>query len=254
MRTGSAAALLIVAVASVSRAAPIVETTISSANFSRGYGNVAGFWGTSETSANNTGTTAGNFTFTPTVSGGGNSSYGPRFSGRVLSNGSSTSPSVADYGGVVGSFLVSVAATWTGGTPIDAQPSPNLRLRLNITSLRIWGVGYNGDSSPWTLNFNETTAGHTDSQTPVTSLTPVAFTSWWDSSQYSHVIWDPTDYIVSGTSETRTFTLSGSPSSSIDGFEIFGNVDFIYDAIPEPASVGFLAVVVAMALTRRRSR
>ena len=234
-------------------AAPIVETTISSGNCSFGYGVVAGFWGTSETASANTSTTSGSFSFVPTVSGSGNSSFGPRFGppARTLQSGG-VSPSVADTGATVGSFLASIAATWSGSTPVDAQPSPNYRLRVNITSLRIWSAGYDGDTGPYTQNFNETTAGHAASS-PSTTILAVPFTTWYDKNNYTQIVWDPSEFIVTGTSSTRTFTLGGSPSSSIDAFEVFGTVDLIYDAIPEPGAAGLaLTAMLGMALRRRR--
>lgn len=82
------AAVLVVAlmIAPAASAAPIEVHTITSANFSLGYGFLF-TWNDNETSAFNTPTTQGDFSFVPAVAGTINSGSGVQFTGRMLSDG-----------------------------------------------------------------------------------------------------------------------------------------------------------------------
>jgi len=227
--------------------------TIVSSDFSFGYGYTPpgipnGSWTTDETSGNNTSTTQGNFTFTPSVSGAVFGSVGPIFTNRVLANGS------VGYMGASGSFNATISGTYTGPTPGDADPIPNFQLSLVITSIRIYGAGVTGQSNT-DLGWSETTPGHTSSSSTI-NVIQVSGPSFNDAASYTQLTWDPGDFLVSGTSSTRTFALvSTAASRAVDGFEIFGRVELSYTAIPEPSTLALLGGMgLAMVLLVRKRK
>lgn len=249
----SMVALLVVASLFVVRAE---AASITSAPFSFGYGYTpAASWNTSETSGFNTPTVQGNFTFTPTLSGGGFDSTGPVFTGRVLGTGGGDyiATSIA-YPGVPG-LLASIAAAYTGPAPINAAPVPNYQIQLNISQVSIYGANYFPGFSASTLAFTELTPGHT-SNSPAISLNNDA--PIYKPSQVTQLVWDPADYNENGFTFTRSFGLLAEDESPVDGFEVFGTVTLLYDAVvpaPEPSSLMLLGLgTVALSLRRRRNR
>jgi hypothetical protein len=242
-------------------AAPIEEHTLTSANFSLGYGFTGTLtWNASEINPTlNTPTVQGDFKFLPSPTSGHNSAIGAKFPDRVLGDADDT---VADYGwsANAANFSVSLLGEWTGATPADAQPTPNYRLKINVTSMRMWGSGYDGYPPGQFISFSETTAGHPASS-PTQNVPVVSFVTWDNAVNYSQLIWDAPDYETIGTSFTRTFSIipssdgvNGTHGLAIDGFEIFGNVQLIYDAIPEPGSAGLIILTAMGALASRRRR
>jgi hypothetical protein len=221
----------------------VADFTNTSANFSLGYGAQATSgspWNTTETSGANTATTLGSFSFIPTLSGPPFSSSGPIFPSRVLGDG--------DYGvgrsGWSKDFLVSLTGSYNTALPVWAE---NVKLTLNITSISIYGVQYSGFGTG-TMQFQETTSGHTASSSAITlnvaadindpGISPFATAANW-----KQLDWDPADFAVAGTTSTRTFNLGTFTSTqgyAIDGFEIEGNVVLTY--IPEPMSVWLLGI------------
>jgi hypothetical protein len=247
----SMSAMLVVASLFVVRAEAV---SITSAPFSFGYGYTpAANWNTSETAAFNTPTVQGNFTFTPTVTGGGFDGTGPVFTGRVLGNGGGDfiATSIA-YPGQAG-LLASIAAAYTGPLPIDAAPVPNYQIQLNISKVSIYGADYTGFGVP-SLAFTELTPGHVSNSPAIAlpSSSPIQFAN-----QMVQLVWDPADYAENGFTFTRSFGLLAVNESPVDGFEVFGTVTLLYENIPapEPSSIVLLGLgTVVLSLHRRRNR
>ncbi len=244
--------LLVVASLFVVRAQ---AASITSAPFSFGYGYTpSASWNTTETAGFNTPTSLGNFTFTPTVTGGGFDSTGPVFTGRVLGNGGGDyiATSIA-YPGQAG-VLASIAAAYTGPLPLDAAPVPNYQIQLNISQVSIYGANYTGFGAS-TLAFTELTPGHTSNSPSIAlpTFSPVNIAS-----QMVKLVWDPADYAENGFTFTRSFGLLAEDESPVDGFEVFGTVTLLYDALPpapEPSSIVLLGLgTVVLSLRRRRNR
>jgi hypothetical protein len=227
-------------------AASAGAATITSGNFSIGYGfsatQTGSGWTTTETAAQNVGLT-GDFGLSIDPTSSLSSSGGPIFTNRVLQTGTNGSRS-----GWPTDFQATITGSYTG-TPADAASNPDYHIQVSITEISIYGTDYYVDG---TLGFNETTPGNTQSQTPQT-INSSSLTNGWDAAAYTQVSWDPTDVSVAGLSQTRTFTLSpSSRSQQVDGFEVFGNVVVIYNAVPEPASMGLLAAGGLLLMRRRR--
>lgn len=245
--------LFVVATLFVAR---VDAASITSAPFSFGYGYTpSATWNTSETAAFNTPTVQGDFTFTPTVTGGGFDSTGPVFTGRVLGDGSGDyiATSIA-YPGVPG-LLASIAASFTGPAPIDAAPVPNYQIVLNISQISIYGANYSPGFTASTLAFTELTPGHA-SNSPAIALNNFAPVQL--ASQVTQLVWDPADYAENGFTFTRSFGLLAEDESPVDGFEVFGTVTLFYDALPpapEPSSLMLLGLgTLVLSLRRRRNQ
>lgn len=229
---------------------------ISSTDFSFGYGaninNVANAW---QLQAVSSSSASGDFTFSPTVSGASNSSRGPLFTNRVLTN----SPTdQVNYTGSTLSFNVEVAAAYSGIIPLDAT---NVQITLEITSISIYGLRFSSTTpSPVNsiyLSFAETTVGHASAsdgqlmKNVFGSQTPL-----YTASNYTQLVWNPDEFSENGTSTTRTFSLAANSDLNqvlVDGFEVFGRVQISYDVIPEPTSVGMIVFAgLFVAGVRRR--
>ena len=217
---------------------------ITSSKFSIGLGFVnPGVWSNSETSSapGQTSTTQGQFSFVPTVVSGVGGTNGVGFTNRTLSDngGYSAYPSAGMVNTITGTYL--------GSLPLDAT---NVQIQMNITSLRIWACDYhnvhNGEPYKWA----ETTSGHNDSSPTQTTGGGLEYIA----ADYAQLIWDPTDFTTSGTSQVRTFrvTVTGPDAAylSLDGYEVFGNVVVSYE-VPEPTCFG-LAFCVLGHLSHRR--
>jgi hypothetical protein len=225
-------------------ASAIITNTITSADFSLGYGYVGvSTWNDSETGGANTPTTIGNFSFIPGVVSSHNSGSGPGFPSRVLSAGT--------FSGNGAGFTGTVNAVWLGGVPADTltnpEINPNLRLQVNITSIRLRVLPYSGAGNPF--GFVEITPGNGSSQPTVSgaiSTDPSLFGS------FTLLDWDPADFVLSGTNVTRTFVLTAPTVGElqIDGYEVLGNVQLLYN-VPEPAAAALVAVAGVLLLRRR---
>jgi hypothetical protein len=245
MKVSSAA---ITMVAGLAMAASASAATITSTPFSVGYGFSAqtNGWNTTETSWLNT-LPSTDFSFGISVVGGQQSNTGPNFTGRKIiappaggSYGESADPST---------FGVTLTGTYTG-TPGDVDLSdPGYQITINISQISIYGASQTTNSTQ-SLGFNETTAGHAQSQTPQTIA---AGTNYAANGPYTQAVWDPADYSSAATTQVRTFDLSPTGTIYTDGFEVFGTIDVSYNQVPEPASLGLLAAGSLLLLRRRRA-
>lgn len=245
------AVLCAVALASTTQAG-----VISSSEFSLGYGYTGiggGTWNTSETGDENTATTIGGFTFLPTLVASDYVSWdGPLFTDRSLTGGSSsgrcaysndkTDPTKVGFG-------VSIAGSWAGDDPADAAPNPDYHIQLNITSLKIWGGGYDIWGAK-EFAFRETTVGH-----GATSTYATLGSGYKTAAEYLQLTWDPDDYATEGIAFARGFDIVADAGFGVvDGFEVFGTIDVTYTVIPEPSTFLLLGsgVIAALAMWRRR--
>jgi hypothetical protein len=243
-------------VAVLALAASAGAATITSGNFSLGYGYANDHWSTDETSATNspnpnvylTGDfTLGDVAFTGIKASNG----GVGFADRVLGNNGTNNQSGYIGGGADAPFSATVTGSYTGPTPVDAAANPNYQVELNITAVKIYATQFGAGSD--TVNWTETTVGNLQSQSPQA----VGKAGVYDPTNYVHIVWnDPTGFLSpSGTtSQTRSFGLESNDAGNIalDGFEVFGNVVLNYDAVPEPASLGLLAMGGLLMIRRRR--
>ena len=239
---------VLVALAGLARPAGASIVTVTSADFSLGYGRTAAGWGTTETAGSNTPTTDGSFSFTPTVTGIAWTSVGPKFLNRVLGDGENVGGQGGDYVGDSYDFLVSIAGSYDLALPPGAT---NPQLTLNITAISLWAI--KSDYGVLSPEYNETTPSHTStSSMGVTLNDPADFSI---AANYKQLLWNPADFAVAGTSSTRTFTLGAwlSNENPIDGLDILGNVTLTYNNIPEPATMSLLALG-GLAMIRRSRR
>lgn len=226
--------------------------TITSDTFSIAFGktDAAAEWTTTENAATNTATAIGDFTFSPSPTSDIFSGTGPVFVGRTLSDGGATG-----YSGWSDGFVLNIAGSYAGA-PVDAAANPNYKISVEITNVSIYGAAYPGYGTG-TLQFSETTTGHTANSSAVdlqvvydpggsaSSIYGLGYASF-----YNLLAWNPDDYSVDGTSFTRTIALSPS-YASIDGLIVEGKVSVSYDAVPEPITLSMLAMG-AVALIRRK--
>jgi hypothetical protein len=229
-------------------AGPVQADTLTSADFSFGIGATgdgAAVWTTSENSSNNSPTTQGDFMLSPAAT----SSLGWSTAGCTFANRSMLSLSEYGMSGMIAdpSFGVPIVASYKGPTPANADPvNPNYQLTLEITGLGIYvgdfpeGVSTSGGVAQWT----ETTAGHSQAS-PLTTISPRNGNATLPSN-YTRLLWDPTDYSVTlsdlNGEVTRSFTIpvSGPLVTDYryaDGIEVFGRVHLSYNAVPEPSTV-----------------
>lgn len=243
----------------------IVNDT-SSFDVAYGYTDTSGGWNATETSATNTPVTAtngvpfnvGNFSVTVTANGSFFATVGVRFPGRVLSNYDGTNFPQESKTAYNNEFIVSVTYNGPAG-PLGTTPGSE-QVNLSISSISIYGLKV-PSLGTYSVNWDETTSGHIGSGPSVALVESGASNI---AANYTNVAWTTApDLIVvgsTGTTVTRYFEIppgSGGTSSqqsynSFDGFVIQGSATFSYD-IPEPASLGLLALGAAAILGRRRS-
>lgn len=229
--------------------------TITSANFSLGYGfnrlavGGVGAWNTLETSSQNTATTLGDFSFVPSLSGLEDTSAGLTFTDRVLAT-------TGTFSTCAYTMNMSLAGSWTGTKPVDAAADPNYRITIDITSIKVWGHSSNPTEGADKIKLTETTSGYEKADYAL--FAPLHGTMEGGNIQYvenwNQMIWNPTNYATSGTSFTRLLNVLNNSAADvpIDGLEIYGNVVLTYDVIPEPTGLLLLGTGSLLALARRR--
>jgi len=232
--------------------------TIVSSDFSFGYEYIRTSIGTAPftgewaaTTANNTSTTQGDFTFTPTVTWtpqGHFSTWGPVFANRTLTDGKAyTTNSSNAYGDASGSSAafgnVSIAVGYTGTEQVTD-------ITIEITGIRIYAASYTTLQGDNQIQWVETTPGVTASS-PEFNLTVISsFSGIPVASNYADVTWNPADFAVAGTTATRSFDLDTNNTRALEGLEIFGRV--VATVVPEPSAATLLGIVGMIALLRRR--
>ncbi|MFA5205121.1 MAG: PEP-CTERM sorting domain-containing protein [Lentisphaeria bacterium] len=233
---------------------------ITSSDFRMAYGaSVTGTnaWNDVETVSQNSPTTQGAFRFSPAP-------VGQSFSaGGLITNADGTAANgVAEPTSVCGwlapavGFAVPITAQYLGAAPGDAASTPNYRLVLEITSLRIYASDTaEGSDAGGYMAWAETTSGHTQEDNWIN--TPLDVPYYNALSLYAPVTWNPADYsVVIGLNDsyTRTFGIRnatfGDDWRHGDALEVTGRVLLIYDAVPEPAALSLLALG-GMVLFRR---
>jgi hypothetical protein len=247
------ARIAVVVVVVISSLLLVVEraaaTTIVSNNFSLGYGYKSPSWNTTETVSANTGVT-GDFTlnvaFQPSVAF--TSADGVTFVNRVLATSAEASTI-----GRTDQFSLSVTATYTGILPAGQTKLviDDIRIRAgNHTANGLSNVD-NGFSD--LINWFETTSGNAGSG-PATDL-GVRSDVYTALSSYNLVSWNPADIGVNGVTSTRLFDLNtnGELLAYLDGFEIFGHIEFTPEPAPEPSTQLLLAAGL-FGLMKRTSR
>ena len=252
--------VVLVVVALAGAATAVQAAVVTSADFSMGYGAYLGLpiWTTDETAAVNTPTTQGNFTFAPAPTGKRGGGFGPKFVNRILSTGVDGDNQCAVSFGTE-HFTVPIVASYNGPAPIDVDPiNPGYKLEIEITNISVWAAAYLGYST--SAKWDETTSGHTASSP---AITLIETNEGYNVEKYRQLAWDPDDYETSlgslNSSFTRMFKIipvvSGSDFRMVDGVEVMGRVHLVYNLIPEPMTVAFLAVGGFLAMLRpRRSR
>jgi hypothetical protein len=182
-----------------------------------------------ESSGGNSDYTQGDFSLTPAPTGSKFSGAGPRFPGRVLTNG---------WGGQgvgnVDGFSMPIAANYHGSVPAGAT---NVRLTLELTNLSIYGAAWNEGSGYTTiLAWNET--GVQTSSATILKAVPESEDTV--AASYTQLTWDPADSAVAytpGADVTRSFDLGTAHLNMLDGLEVMGTVHLSYEIIPEPSAI-----------------
>lgn len=257
----------VLALATGPDALAFLDATLTSADFSMGYGAdgiaTTNFrtasstrpWSDNENLANNSPTTQGAFTFSPQPLGGRSGGFGATFPNRTLTDGVDGDISAAVSSSVVPHFNIPIEASYNGAAPVDVvADDPNYRLMIEITRISIWAAAWPGFRT--SMEWDEITAGH-GATSPTVALIESNQSAL--ASSYTQVAWDPADFglplgSVNATA-TRTFTITpdtvGSDFRYLDGLEIEGRVHLVYNAIPEPASLMVLGLG-GLVLMRRR--
>lgn len=227
--------------------------TIESDTFSLNYGfnnngSNVGAW-TSNPSSSTTSTVQGDFSFLPSFTNPKGSDYGVTFQNGVLTNGAAQYSFAGDSNG----FVMTLNGSWNGPTPVDAAADPNYRISIVIDVISIYGLANASVSPSRNLQFSETTAGHLATSPSVTVMGVTnAPTGFMSATNYTQLLWDPSDYFTDGVSGGRTFTVTGN--RVIDGFQISGRVVVSYDAVPEPSSYAMLIAGLGVVLFFGRRR
>jgi len=201
--------------------------------FSMGWGWKSNTWNTTETSAVNV-SPGPDFVLNVDFGSPGNgtmSNTGPTFSNRVLG---AISTSTSHQCGYPPGFALNVSGQYIGVVPANAAANPNYKVKVVVDSLSVHSAPILLTAGQ-TLNFNETTSGHTQAQSPQSIPTGGNFTVL---SSWNKYAWNPTDYDSSTgplqQTQTRSFTLTQVSSADlvIDGLEITGHLELSYDAVP----------------------
>jgi hypothetical protein len=265
VKKGLLLAVVMSALIPVAAQAAIINDS-SSFDVAYGFTDTGGGWNASETSATNTPTTAtngvpftvGNFDITVSAAGSFFATVGVRFPGRVLTNYDGTNYPQESKTSHANEFAVSVTYTGPAG-PLGTIPgSEQVSLAIDSISIYALKVPTIGTSS---VHWVETTAGHTGSGP---SVALIEDNQSGTASNYTNVAWTTTPDLVvlgaTGTTITRFFeippgfgdTTTDESYNSFDGFIVAGVANFSY-AIPEPASLGLLALGSLAIFGRRRS-
>ncbi len=231
---------------SPANAATIISDSFSIAQgFAQNGALNSGLYDTSETAGVNVSPGA-NFTLSVSINAGTLSATGFTFVNGVLANLGGTNYSSYVDPGLVGAFLVTLDADYTGPTPGDAAPIPNYKLQLNITNVSLWAAGFEAQGLSGTLGWTETTAGNAQAQTPV-SIETNPGANWLTLANYNNVAWTPTGFESTGTNQARTFGQAQTGAGfAEDGFLVTGNIVLTYDAVPEPSTAGLIFLAVGV--------
>src|SRR5690349_8152782 len=169
--------------------------------FSVGYGfSPPGSWSTNETAAANTPTTApnpngstftiGDFQFTITVANSLNSSGGPTFPGRVLTDGDGSQMTAQSE-----FTTVTIFSQYNGTlTPPDAEPGPT-GFQLNIDQISVYAHKHPAqlggtDNEIWWIESTGTNPGVSP------SIFAPQSTSFFSASDYGQLSWNPGEFFV----------------------------------------------------------
>ena len=222
-----------------------------SENFDFGLGFSDGTWNFTENSGNNTPTTQGDFTFTPTAVRLNYSPTGPTFSNRTLTDGSGVSGVAYVSQDGVSNFTVDVTGSYDGIAPLDVNLlSPGYQLTVEITQLSIYGAResrFPPDPVQTTLAWQELTSGHGQNSpsVPLVDVGPAPATINI-AGNYTQLVWDVPDYSVPVTSLNTPFTRSFQILNSsvndyrlIDGLEVKGRVILTYNSIAPAEDADF---------------
>ena len=265
-KTYCCALLVLVSLVNVSSA-----LEISSGNFSMGYGvtlnNATGFTTTETSGVNTPNPSPGVFSFTYGFSDrngtgyeGAASSDGVTFINRAMADGSIIVDN--EISGWSPNFQFTVGASYLGAIPGDAVPG-SAKLRLNIDSIRIYGMAHTAYQVPGDtldMHWSETTflnPGASAAQIlPSSSSTTLV-------SSYAQLVWNPNEFLEVGVNSSRTFVLdtllgynfdTNAGARVIDGFEVFGSATLVYELVaPEPSSAMLLGLgLVGLSMKRRK--
>lgn len=189
-------------------------------------------WTTRETEETNS-QPGENFFLDVHLTGNQMSATGPSFKDRVLGSVSSEEAS-----GVADGFFAIVTGQYTGPAPKDAANPPNYRIQVNITAISVYAVAVTDEmSANFSLNFNEKTSNHEQSQDAVEIGAGPQHLN--ELSNYIQVSWSPKNFPSESGNLTqeysRVFNLTESQRGlfAIDGFEISGNIVLLYDSLPQ---------------------
>jgi len=222
--------------AAVSSVSMVSAGQIVSENFSIAFGvapNGGSLWNTQENEAANT-PPGENFELDVKVDGEAMSQTGPTFKERKLGGVDGGSMS-----GTVEKFLATIVGKYTGPAPADAANPPNYRIQVNISEISLYAsaIGDEAGSIPtFTLNFNEVTFDHEQSQEAQSiEIKPGRFTN---AANYDQIVWQPKNYASPAgdidQEQGRLFDLTESERNAlaIDAFEVSGNIVLTYDSKP----------------------
>ena len=191
MRCVTLVACLLVALSFASMAQ---AATITSADFSMGYGWTGSAFDGSENPGNSP-TTLGDFSLAAApYSKYAWSTSGCSFPGLTL-----TSGELGSGNSTAGNswFDMPIVASYNGAAPGDATATPNYQLKIELTNLSVYGLyeqSSGGTVGP-ELAWEEMTAGHLATSPSVTlnTVSTVAERAWvYDASKYIQLAWDET--------------------------------------------------------------
>jgi hypothetical protein len=193
-----------------------------------------------DTSNTNSPPTQGDFTLLPAPTGQIQSNNGPKFFERNLYDGDPESDRVGALSDPfsAGGFSLPITASYNGPAPVDAAPTPNYRLRIELTRVSIYAAATQNANK--TLAWDEITPGFAQTSSTIDLTLANTAELLQAASSYTPLIWDPADFNASigspNNSFTRTFDFlpntSGLNNGKVgDGIQVEGRVHLIYDTV-----------------------